>query len=171
MLSKLEVEKFAILRHEKFEEAVVKELLGHYELEDQKWNFLVHSNYSLAGKYLSLTAFCDFFPGFPIWLQADSECVTLADWTPAKLFKGFEKLPLVVKYRNARYDLSSDVPLGLVFPLPYQGRFIIHDLPLADVKGVQLRSTTAHGKYLAVQPFGDFLRAVDRTHESQTWRG
>lgn len=109
--------------------------------------------------WLTFEAFCEFFPSFPLLLEAHSFFRVAENCRPARIFQSFDETFFIRRYLDvyARgQEEANGRPIGMVFPFDgYEGGLVMHNGRFGTVgtKMVHDVADNAPPHRVVVEPF------------------
>lgn len=151
-----------------FEESRVRLVLERFGLSSYIPQMIQSFEDKWAKKWLTFETLFEFFPSFPILLEAHSFYHVSAHCRPASIFRAFEETFVLRRYLDvfARgQEEACGRPIGMVLPFDgFQGGVVIHN-GLFNTGGTKIVHDIvgdAPPHRVAVEPFIPFIRHLAR---------
>jgi hypothetical protein len=186
LIGELGVEDLKQLAEDRFEDDVVNHLFSRYKLDSRaKQRMLQSAKLNQDHPHLTLAAFYEEFPSFPVYLVARKFPKIREESPVHKIFMDFANRQYTKAYDALADVLPEDVwTYGLVFHWGYLKRtgrqkvderasaLVLHNRnTLADAPGVRLRWWGADREEpLFLEPLATLLTTIDMESPGERWQ-
>lgn len=173
-------------REENFEEQIVLRLCSHYRVPTKERYRMQDAVSGATGKsWLSLDAWYNRFPDFPIFLGVKLITHVSKEATVSKMFLNFRDRRFVKEFdllQEKRPELMSGAPSGLVFKWPHfpsrgappSGLVLTDRPPTWAVPGTRICWVPSGGDErespLYIEPLSQLLNSIDYLSDGKKWQ-